>query len=61
MIQFRLVRFTCLLAALLFFSNSVRAQGVRVFAQASGSYLFNDKILRSTETSSSRTTPTGVK
>jgi len=44
MIQFRLVRFTCLLATLLLFSNSVRAQGVRVFAQASGSYLFNDKL-----------------
>ena len=44
MIQFRLVRFTCLLATLLLFSNSVRAQGIRVFAQASGSYLFNDKL-----------------
>ncbi len=44
MLRLRLVQLVCVLVAGLYFSGLAHAQGVRVFAMASGSYLFDEKF-----------------
>ncbi len=44
MLRIKLGQLACLLVAVCFFSSLARAQGIRIFAEASGSYLFNEKF-----------------
>ncbi len=44
MLRLRSIQLFCLLVVGCFFSNTAHAQGIRIFAMGSGSYLFNEKF-----------------